>query len=111
MTSKVLNGRTLHDRLRRWTAQIHRSCGIRTLRCAFQGVLKQFGGRLLAADEQPEIIEGRWDRDKIVLLSFSNATAFRGFFESAQYREIAKDRKAGADTVLLLVHGIDGGGS
>src|SRR5262249_61608047 len=42
------------------------------------------GGRLLAADEQPEIIEGRWDRDKIVLLSFSNATAFRGFFESAQ---------------------------
>src|SRR5262249_9458975 len=50
----------------------------------FRGVLKQFGGRLLAADEQPEIIEGRWDRDKIVLLSFSNATAFRGFFESAQ---------------------------
>lgn len=70
----------------------------------FRGVLKQFGGRLLAA------IEGRWDRDKIVLLSFSNATAFRGFFESAQYREIAKDRKAGADTLLLLVHGIDGGG-
>ena len=76
----------------------------------FRGVLKQFGGRLLAADEQPEIIEGRWDRDKIVLLSFSNATAFRGFFESAQYREIAKDRRAGADTLLLLVHGIDGGG-
>jgi uncharacterized protein (DUF1330 family) len=48
----------------------------------FRGVLKQFGGRLLAADEQPEIIEGRWDRDKIVRLSFSNATAFRGFFES-----------------------------
>jgi uncharacterized protein (DUF1330 family) len=77
----------------------------------FRGVLKQFGGRLLAADEQPEIIEGRWDRDKIVLLSFLNATAFHGFFESAQYREIAKDRKAGADTLLLLVHGIDDGGS
>jgi uncharacterized protein (DUF1330 family) len=76
----------------------------------FRGVLKQFGGALLAADEQPEIIEGHWDRDKIVLLSFSDATAFRGFFESVQYREIAKDRKAGADTLMLLVHGIDGGG-
>jgi len=75
----------------------------------FRGVLKQFGGRLLAADEQPEIIEGRWDRDKIALLSFSDATAFRGFFASAQYQEIAKDRKAGTDTLLLLVHGIDGG--
>jgi uncharacterized protein (DUF1330 family) len=31
-----------------------------------RGVLKQFGGRLLAADGKPEIIEGRWDRDKIV---------------------------------------------
>jgi uncharacterized protein (DUF1330 family) len=76
----------------------------------FRGVLKQFGGTLLAADEQPEIIEGRWDRDKIVLLSFSDTTAFRVFFESAQYQEIAKDRKAGADTLMLLVHGIDGGG-
>ena len=109
MTSKVLNGRTLHDRLRRWTAQIHRFAAYERYAARFRGVLKQFGGRLLAADEQPEIIEGRWDRDKIVLPSFSNATAFRGFFE-AQYREIAKDRKAGADTLLLLVHDIDGGG-
>jgi uncharacterized protein (DUF1330 family) len=70
--------------------------------------LRVSGAYLLAADEPPEIIEGR-DRDKIVLLSFSNATVFRGFFESAQYREIAKDRKPGADTLLLLVHGIDGG--
>jgi uncharacterized protein (DUF1330 family) len=76
----------------------------------FRGVLKQFGGRLLAADGKPEIIEGRWDRDKIVLLSFSDATAFRGFYESVQYQEIAKDRKAGADTLMLLVHGVDGGG-
>jgi uncharacterized protein (DUF1330 family) len=76
----------------------------------FRGALKQFGGRVLASDEQPEIIEGRWDRDKIVLLSFSDTTAFHGFFESAQYQEIAKDRKAGTDTLILFVHGIDCGG-
>jgi uncharacterized protein (DUF1330 family) len=74
------------------------------------GALKQFGGRVLASDEQPEIIEGRWDRVKIVLLSFSDATAFHGFFELAQYQEIAKDRKAGTDTLMLFVHGIDCGG-
>src|SRR5215468_11655994 len=108
MTCKVLNGRTLHDRLGQLKFTVRAAYERDAAR--FRGVLKQFGGRLLAADEQPEIIEGRWDRDKIVLLSFSNATAFRGFFESAQYREIAKDRKAGADTLLLLVHGIDGGG-
>ena len=75
----------------------------------FRGVLREFGGKLLAADEQPEIMEGRWDRDKIVLLSFLDARAFHVFFESAQYQEIARDRKAGAETLMLLVHGIDGG--
>lgn len=76
----------------------------------FRGVLKQFGGTLLAADEHPEVIEGRWDRDKIVLLSFSDSMAFRRFFESPEYQEIAKDRRAGADTTMLLVHGIAGVG-
>ena len=65
----------------------------------------------MAADEQPEIIEGRWDRDKIVLLSLADATALRGFFESTQYQEIAKDRKSGTGALMLLVHAIDGGGS
>jgi uncharacterized protein (DUF1330 family) len=75
-----------------------------------RGVLSQFGGRALASDEQPEIIEGRWDGDKIVLLSFPDPTASWRFFNSAEYQEIAKDRKAGAETVLLLVNGIDGDG-
>ena len=59
----------------------------------FRGVLKQFGGRLLAADEQPEIIEGRWDRDKIVLLSFSDATAFRGFFVQPNIRRLQRTER------------------
>jgi uncharacterized protein (DUF1330 family) len=72
----------------------------------FMGVFKGFGGRLLAADEHPTVIEGAWDQNKVVLLSFPDAAAFRRFSDSAQYQEIAKDRRAGADTVLLLVQGI-----
>ena len=56
----------------------------------FRGVLKQFGGRLLAADEQPEIMEGRWDRDKIVLLSFFK---FDGFPRVLRVNLISGDRK------------------
>jgi uncharacterized protein (DUF1330 family) len=77
----------------------------------FLGVFRKFGGRLLAADEHPRVIEGRWDREKIVLLSFPDESSFWHFFESAEYEEIAKDRKAGADTVMLLVEGIAGGRS
>lgn len=73
---------------------------------SFMRVLRRFDGRLLAADEHPLVVEGSWDREKVVLLSFSDENAFRRFFEAPEYQEIAKDRKAGADAIVLLVQGI-----
>jgi uncharacterized protein (DUF1330 family) len=51
-------------------------------------------------------VEGQWDREKLVLMSFPDEAAFRGFVQSPGYREISKDRRAGADTVVLLVDGL-----
>jgi uncharacterized protein (DUF1330 family) len=36
----------------------------------FMGVMKHFQGRVVAADERPQVIEGHWKRDKVVLLHF-----------------------------------------
>ena len=71
----------------------------------FWGVFRKFEGRLLAADEEPVVLEGRSDRQKVVLMSFPDADAARRFRESPEYRGIAVDRKAGADAVVLLVKG------
>ena len=73
----------------------------------FMDVLRRHKGRLLAADESPSVVEGTWERDKVVLLSFADEAAYRAFAESPDYSEIAQDRRAGADTVVLLVNGID----
>jgi uncharacterized protein (DUF1330 family) len=72
----------------------------------FLDVFRQFKGRLLAADERPSVEEGKWDREKVVLLSFPDEAAYRSWAESPAYQEIAKDRKAGADAVVLLVKGV-----
>jgi uncharacterized protein (DUF1330 family) len=72
----------------------------------FMGVMKKFKGRVLAADEGPKVLEGKWDRDKVVLISFPDEPAFREWAESEEYLEIARDRKAGSDAVILLVKGI-----
>ena len=72
----------------------------------FMGVMKKFKGRLLATDEHPQVIEGKWDREKVVLLEFPDEPAFREWAESPEYLEIAKDRKAGSEAVVLLVKGI-----
>lgn len=72
----------------------------------FMEVFRRFDGRLLAADEHPQVLEGDWQRDKVVLMAFPDAEAARAFTESPEYQAISVDRKAGADTLSLLVHGL-----
>jgi len=42
----------------------------------FFDVFRKFSGRLLSADETPSVLEGVWDRDKLVLMSFPDEAAF-----------------------------------
>ena len=72
----------------------------------FMEVFRRHPGTLLAADESPQVIEGRWDREKLVLMSFPDEAAFHGWAQSPEYQAISKDRRAGADTVVLLVKGL-----
>ena len=71
----------------------------------FMEVFAKFRGRALAADEAPRVVEGDWDRQKVVLLSFPDTAAFEAWANSPEYQEIARDRKAGSDGVVLLVRG------
>ncbi|WP_405059061.1 DUF1330 domain-containing protein [Kribbella sp. NBC_01505] len=73
---------------------------------AFMDVLIQYGGTLLAADEQPRVEEGEWQYEKVILLSFPDHEAFRSWADSPQYRQIAVDRHAGSTGVVLVVQGI-----
>jgi uncharacterized protein (DUF1330 family) len=72
----------------------------------FMEVFCQYSGTLLAADESPQVVEGRWDRDKVVLMSFTDESTFRLWAESPEYQEISRDRHAGADTVVVLAKGL-----
>jgi uncharacterized protein (DUF1330 family) len=71
----------------------------------FFDVFKKFDGRLLSADEHPAVLEGAWDRDKLVLMSFPDEAAFRAWSDSPEYQEISKDREAGAQGIVLLAKG------
>ena len=72
----------------------------------FVDVFERIDGRLLAADEHPVVMEGAWDRDKVVVMSFPSETSARDFLDSPAYREIAVDRFAGADAIVLSVRGL-----
>ena len=69
----------------------------------FLDVFRKFKGELLAADEAPEVIEGEWRSEKVVLMKFPDKAAFEEWAYSPEYKEIVKDRSAGSDAVVLLV--------
>jgi uncharacterized protein (DUF1330 family) len=86
---------TIHDRARyqRYVA-------------AFITILTRYGGQLLAAEEHPEVTEGQWDGDKVVLMAFPDRKTFTAWVTSPEYREISKDRLAAAETTAILVRGL-----
>src|SRR5258708_10269870 len=71
----------------------------------FFDVFRKFRGRLLVADERPEVLEGSFERDKVVVLEFPDRATATEFHGSPEFAEIAADRKAGADAVVLLLRG------
>ncbi|MCZ7429230.1 DUF1330 domain-containing protein [Micromonospora sp. WMMA1949] len=95
MTVYALAQITIHDRARydRYAA-------------AFPPVLARYGGKLLAADTAPRVVEGDWPHQKAVLLSFDSREDFERWSTSAEYREISRDREAATDGVVLLLDGI-----
>jgi uncharacterized protein (DUF1330 family) len=71
----------------------------------FMDVMNRFRGKVLAADEHPTIVEGKFDHDKVVVLSLTSEADFREFVDSREYQEISKDRVAGTRGFVVLVRG------
>jgi uncharacterized protein (DUF1330 family) len=74
---------------------------------AFPAVFAKFNAKVLVADESPRVLEGDWPRDKVVILAFPDEAEARRFASSSEYQEIARDRKAGADAIVLMVKGFE----
>jgi uncharacterized protein (DUF1330 family) len=72
----------------------------------FGEVLGRHTGRLLAADEDPEVLEGEWGHDKVVVIEFPDEPSLRAWATSDAYLEISRDRVAATSGPVLLVHGL-----
>ena len=78
----------------------------RKYQAEFPEVFASSGGRVLAADEAPKLLEGSWVGSKVVLLEFPDESQARTFLEGPEYQRISEDRRAGAETVALLVQSL-----
>lgn len=68
--------------------------------------IQAHGGRVLAFDETPEIVEGTIDRPRTVILAFDSREAFRGWYDSPEYRAALPLRLEAAPGSLIVVEGL-----
>lgn len=66
-----------------------------------------YGGKLIAYDENPEIIEGTVDTLRTVILEFTSRQAFRTWYESPEYQKALPLRLEAAPGSLIVVEGLD----
>ena len=68
----------------------------------FPEIFAKYNGTLLINNENPTVLEGDWPMSKLVMMSFPSEQDFRDWAMSPEYLEIAKDRRAGSEGVVLL---------
>ena len=65
--------------------------------------LEAHHGKVLAAEDPAEVVEGDPPYPRVVLLKFPSKEAARNWHESAEYQAVAMHRHASADSMLYLV--------
>ncbi|MFN8209559.1 MAG: DUF1330 domain-containing protein [Bacteroidales bacterium] len=72
----------------------------------FDSAFEGHNGRFLAIDENPEVLEGKWDYTKSVIISFNSKKEFESWYYSDDYQKILKHRLKAAKCDTLLVKGL-----
>ncbi len=63
-------------------------------------------GKVIAADNEVQVVEGEWHGARLVMLEFEDEAAFREWYDSPAYQEALKLRMAASDSRAALVKGL-----
>ena len=65
----------------------------------------QFGGKPIAKELKPQVVEGDWSPTWLVVLEFPSRQAVRDFYEAPAYQPLKAMRQAAATSNGLIVIG------
>ena len=67
--------------------------------------LPPYGGKILAVTETPDVIEGKVENPRFVLLEFPSRERFRAWYDSPEYQAILQLRLESVPGTLVVVDG------
>ncbi len=65
------------------------------------------GGRVVAFDETPEVVEGTVEFPRTVIVEFATREAFRAWYDSPEYQAILPQRFEAAPGTLIVAQGLE----
>jgi uncharacterized protein (DUF1330 family) len=68
-------------------------------------VVSKSKGKYLVLDNNPEVLEGKWDYTRCVVIRFETMDDFENWYHSSAYQEIIKYRLEAAQCDTILVKG------
>ena len=68
--------------------------------------IHEHGGKILAVDESPEMVEGTVDFPRTVILEFPDNKTFRLWYDSSTYQMLLPTRLAATEGTLIVARGL-----
>jgi uncharacterized protein (DUF1330 family) len=69
-------------------------------------VFYKFNGKYLTVDSEPEVIEGNWNYNRVVVIEFPNKDDLKKWYDSEEYQNILKYRLNAAVCDTVIAKGI-----
>jgi uncharacterized protein (DUF1330 family) len=69
----------------------------------FDEIFSNYNGIVVCVDEDPVVLEGEWPCSRTVLIRFPNEEEARRWYDSPEYRDLAKHRRRAAESNIVLV--------
>jgi uncharacterized protein (DUF1330 family) len=67
--------------------------------------IKSHQGRTIAFDDHPEVVEGKIEQPRTVIVEFPSMAAFRAWYDSPEYQEILPLRLNSTPGTLIVAKG------
>jgi uncharacterized protein (DUF1330 family) len=67
--------------------------------------IKSYEGRTIAYDEEPEVVEGKIEYPRTVIVEFPSMAAFRAWYDSPEYQEVLPMRLKATRGTLIVAKG------
>lgn len=86
---------------------IHDQSGYQRYLDGFDEVFEKYRGRVVAVEDQPRVLEGRWPSKRTVLIEFPSESELRRWYDSPEYQRLARHRHEAATASIAIVTGRD----